>query len=88
MILDILKYTLDVEAAKRDRLIQKKLVEIGWIKAPVVDWIGTDSPDPRDTYTTRINGHVVGIHSSEEAARNHASVLESYILDFEIAKEE
>ena len=49
------------------------------IPRPVIDWIGTDSPDPRDAYTTRINGHVVGIHSSEEAARNHAWTLEAYL---------
>jgi hypothetical protein len=37
------------------------------------------APDPRDAYTTRINGHVVGVHSTEEAARNHAWTLEAYL---------
>jgi hypothetical protein len=51
------------------------------IRMPVVDWVSTNAPDPRDAYTTRINGHVVGVHSSEEFARNHAWALEAYILD-------
>lgn len=56
-------------------------VRAEYIKRPVIDWIGTDAPDPRDAYTTRINGHVVGIHSQEESARNHAWRLEAYIED-------
>lgn len=51
----------------------------GMVKRPTIDWIGTDAPDPRDAYSTRINGHVVGIHSTEEAARNHAWALEAYL---------
>lgn len=50
-----------------------------YIPRPVVDWIGTDAPDPRDAYTVRINGHVVGVHSQEESARNHAWTLEAYL---------
>lgn len=52
-----------------------------WIPEPVVDWVGTDAPDPRDAYTTRINGHVIGVHSNEESARNHAWRIEAYIRD-------
>jgi len=48
------------------------------IPAPVVDWVRTNSPDPRHAYTTRINEHIVGIHGSEEAARNHAWTIETY----------
>lgn len=53
----------------------------GYIPMPVIDWVGTDAPDPRDAYTTRINGHIIGIHSDEERARNHAWAIEAYIKD-------
>ena len=78
---DIAKQILDLDAANTDVLIQSRLKEIGWIKKPVIDYIGTDSPDPRDAYTVRINGHVVGTHSQEQSARNHAWALEAYIED-------
>ena len=78
---DIAKQILDLDAANTDVLIQSRLKEIGWIKNPVIDYIATDSPDPRDAYTVRINGHVVGIHSQEESARNHAQALGRYIED-------
>jgi len=59
--------------------LRAELHDLGWIKRPVIDWVATNSPDPRDAYTTRINGHTVGIHGNEEAARNHAWALEGYL---------
>jgi hypothetical protein len=63
-----------LKKAKWNAKVMEKL-----IPAPIVDWVRTNSPDPRDAYTTRINEHIVGIHSSEEAARNHAWKLEAYL---------
>jgi hypothetical protein len=74
---------LDIEAAETDAIIRSRLKELGWIKKPVVDYVETNSPDPRDAYTVRINGHVVGIHSQEENAKNHAWSVEAYIEDSE-----
>lgn len=76
---DITQQLLEIEAVKTDAILQTRLRELGWMKKPVIDWVATDAPDPRDAYTTRINGHVVGIHASEEAARNHAWALEGYL---------
>lgn len=80
---NITKQILDIEAAETDAILRSRLKELGWIKKPVVDYVGTNAPDPRDAYTVRINGHVVGIHSQEQSARNHAWTLESYIEDSE-----
>lgn len=62
-----------LEAARRLR------ERADWIPRPTVDWVGTNSPDPRDSYVTRINGHVVRISSNEESARNYAWSLEGYL---------
>lgn len=55
------------------------------IPEPLIDWIGENTPDPRDAYTTRINGHVVGVHASEEAARHHAALLKYYLGMHDVA---
>jgi len=55
--------------------IEATLKKLGWIKRPIIDWVATDAPDPSEAYATLINGHVIGIHVTEEAARNHAWLL-------------
>jgi len=49
------------------------------IPRPVIDWAETGALDYRDSWSTRINGHTVGLHSDEERARNHAWALEAYL---------
>lgn len=79
MVWDISKQLNEIENGIDDAIIQSHLRELGWMPKPVIDWVGTDSPDPRDAYTTRINGHVVGVHATEDAARNHAWAIEAYL---------
>ena len=49
------------------------------IPRPVIDWAETGAQDYRDSWSTRINRHTVGLHSDEERARNHAWALEAYL---------
>jgi hypothetical protein len=68
-----------IEEAENDTIIRNRLKELGYIKKPIVDYAKTDSPDSRDAYTVRINGHSVGIYSQEQSAKNHTDNLIRYI---------